>query len=157
MRKLVFVLAYVVLAAVACTPAQFSKEVLGDGGGQDGKAADVATPHTCPAETPSQSKGTAESCSCDRECRTGFCADGVCCNMACGQTCMACNLPNSLGVCAAVPGTGCNPAMPVAFAGITVVTPMKFVPVMVTVWPPVITPDFGATLGAGHPLQVRYL
>ena len=103
MRKLVFVLAYVVLAAVACTPAQFGKEVLGDGGGQDGKAADVATPHTCPAETPSQSKGTAESCSCDRECRTGFCADGVCCNMACGQTCMACNLPYSLGVCAAVP------------------------------------------------------
>ena len=103
MRRPSSVLVYVALGAAGCTPAQYAKLDLGDGGGQDGKAADVAQAHTCSPETPSQSKGMAESCSCDLECRTGFCADGICCTTACGQTCMACNLPNSLGVCALVP------------------------------------------------------
>ena len=102
MRKPVSVLVYAVLGAAGCTPAQYQLD-LGDGGRKDAKAADGAQSHTCSAATPSQSKGTAESCSCDRECRTGFCVDGVCCTTACGQTCMACNLPSSPGVCAPVP------------------------------------------------------
>ena len=103
MRKPVSVLVYLALGAVGCTSAQFSNGNLGDGGGRDGKAADVPQPHTCSPETPSQSREMAESCSCDRECRTGFCVDGVCCTTACEQPCMACNLPSSPGVCALVP------------------------------------------------------
>ena len=121
MRKQASVLVCVALGAVGCTPAQFGKADLGDGGRQDGTAADVTPPHTCPPETPSQSKGMAESCSCDRECRTGFCADGVCCTTACGQTCMACNLPSSLGTCAMVPA-GVTPNDPLVCAATTPAT-----------------------------------
>jgi hypothetical protein len=97
-----------VLAAAGCKGANFAKP--DGGGGRDGNASDVAQPNTCPPEIPSQSKGKAQSCSCDRECQTGFCVDGICCNEACTETCKACDLPSSLGVCAPVP-SGVKPSV----------------------------------------------
>ena len=42
---------------------------------------------------------------CERatQCGSGFCTDGVCCNMACGATCYSCNQEGALGVCQAIP------------------------------------------------------
>jgi hypothetical protein len=42
------------------------------------------------------------ACAGNAECTTGFCADGVCCNSACGQLCNACNLAATRGVCTPV-------------------------------------------------------
>src|SRR5450432_113815 len=36
------------------------------------------------------------------DCQSGFCADGVCCNVACSGQCVSCNQPGSLGRCQAV-------------------------------------------------------
>ena len=76
-----------------------------DGGRTDANTdgSDVRSASACPPGAVSKSKGKAESCSCDDECQTGFCADGVCCTSACGQTCKACDLATSLGDCAFVP------------------------------------------------------
>jgi hypothetical protein len=41
-------------------------------------------------------------CSVGPECQSGNCAQGVCCNLACTEACMACNLSASLGRCTAV-------------------------------------------------------
>jgi hypothetical protein len=49
-------------------------------------------------------QGTA--CAADDQCGTDHCVDGVCCGSASCGACHACNVPDSLGVCAAVtPGT----------------------------------------------------
>src|SRR5262245_12895613 len=42
-----------------------------------------------------------QSCMAPSDCASGFCSDGVCCNMACspGNPCMACNLPGLVGSC----------------------------------------------------------
>ena len=107
-----------VLLAAACTNTKLAPNL--DGGGDalaDGKndartsdipgAADAALPpNTCAPGTPNKSKGKAESCSCDAECQTGFCVDGICCTSACTETCKACNLASSLGVCAFIPAGG---------------------------------------------------
>lgn len=39
------------------------------------------------------------SCQSGRDCNTGFCADGVCCQEACTASCEACNAPGSIGYC----------------------------------------------------------
>lgn len=75
----------------------------GDGGTKDGGGRVDAK--TCPADA-HKNKSKAEACTCDNECQSGFCVDGVCCSSACGDTCKACNLPNSLGDCALVPAGG---------------------------------------------------
>ena len=38
-------------------------------------------------------------CSKDSECKSGFCADGVCCNVACTGPCLSCNQPTRVGTC----------------------------------------------------------
>jgi hypothetical protein len=43
--------------------------------------------------------GTATSCLAAGNCVHGFCADGVCCNVACQGACVACNLPGRVGIC----------------------------------------------------------
>ena len=110
----------VLCVAVGVTGCKISTSTPNGAGGsaQDGGKKDVATssvPGTSDAatqpKTPSQSKGKTESCSCDRECQSGFCVDGICCTSACADTCKACNLPSSLGDCAFVPA-GVKPTDP---------------------------------------------
>ena len=43
--------------------------------------------------------GAGATCSADQQCLSGSCADGVCCNTACGDACDACNLPGTVGLC----------------------------------------------------------
>jgi hypothetical protein len=38
-------------------------------------------------------------CQAGSECASGFCADNVCCNVACGGACVKCNLPAKEGTC----------------------------------------------------------
>ncbi len=44
-----------------------------------------------------------ESCGNGKDCATGYCVDGVCCDSACNETCKACNLPASKGICSDMP------------------------------------------------------
>ncbi|MGB7810900.1 MAG: hypothetical protein WBP56_07175, partial [Polyangia bacterium] len=122
-----------VLGAGGCTKSTFGKVGVDggsgtlDGGKNDVRAsdgsgtADAQQTNVCSPGTVSKSKGKAESCSCDDECQTGFCVDGLCCTSACGQTCKACNLPSSLGDCAFVP-SGVKPNDPLVCAASTPAT-----------------------------------
>lgn len=57
---------------------------------------------TCVAKLPN---GTACSAAVGgRDCLSGFCVDGVCCNSGCGQQCQACDVAGSAGTCTAVVG-----------------------------------------------------
>ena len=73
----------------------------GDGGGKRDMS-------SCGGATGHASTDLGQSCTCNSECGSGFCVDGVCCNSACTDKCMSCNLPGSEGTCGAVPD-GVNP------------------------------------------------
>jgi hypothetical protein len=48
-----------------------------------------------------------KGCEIKDDCKAGlFCADGVCCNAACGEACKACNMPESIGFCDNIPKYG---------------------------------------------------
>ena len=47
--------------------------------------------------------GNGSACSADKACASGFCADFVCCDQACGATCFDCNVSGKAGTCAPVP------------------------------------------------------
>jgi hypothetical protein len=68
----------------------------GDGECQNGFFCD--TDHTCQLK-----RATGAACATTNQCGSGFCVDGVCCNLACDQKCYACDLPGSVGTCNAVP------------------------------------------------------
>src|SRR5512138_3394324 len=51
---------------------------------------------------PPGSNKQGEACATDDDCVTHACADGVCCDTACGDACHACNLPDNVGTCVAV-------------------------------------------------------
>ncbi|HZS39530.1 MAG TPA: kelch repeat-containing protein [Polyangia bacterium] len=57
--------------------------------------------------TPKLANGGA--CTQARQCSSGFCVDGVCCNSACNGQCQACNLPANSGVCSPVTGAPVAP------------------------------------------------
>ncbi len=55
-------------------------------------------------------KAIGASCSASAECRSTFCAQGVCCDAACSGACTSCALPGSLGTCTNVPNDASDPA-----------------------------------------------
>jgi hypothetical protein len=110
----------------ACSQAQF--EDVRDAGnatevrGPKDIASDAPVPAgMCVPGSAARTKGKAAACSCDDECQTGYCVDGICCSSACAATCMACNLPSSLGDCAFVPA-GRKPNDPLTCAATTPAT-----------------------------------
>lgn len=53
-----------------------------------------------------RSAGVGQACVVGRQCDSGFCVDGVCCDSACEGACLTCALPGAEGVCLpAAPGT----------------------------------------------------
>lgn len=66
--------------------------------------------------TPTKPKALGEACSSAGECESGFCADGVCCNTACGGQCEAC-AGATKGTCTPVTGVPIAPRMPCTGAG----------------------------------------
>ena len=70
----------------------------GDGAPSDAPAdAPRDTPTDMGIEVPGKPIGT--SCAMGAECASGFCADGVCCNVACTGTCMTCAGQGTVGTC----------------------------------------------------------
>lgn len=56
-------------------------------------------------------------CTAAAECTSGFCVDGVCCEVACDGQCEACNEPGKAGTCEAVTGAPRAPRTTCAGAG----------------------------------------
>jgi hypothetical protein len=79
----------VLVTAAGCGGGGGSKK---DGGGDAGCTIDG-----------SARKSNGATCGCAADCQSGFCVDGVCCNLACDQTCYACDLPGSVGTCNPIP------------------------------------------------------
>jgi hypothetical protein len=50
-----------------------------------------------------------DPCTGSLECRSGFCADGVCCNEACTEPCRSCNQAGGAGVCTVLPWGSTDP------------------------------------------------
>lgn len=42
-------------------------------------------------------------CSCNTDCLSGFCVQGVCCNTPCNQACETCHIGFALGTCNTIP------------------------------------------------------
>jgi hypothetical protein len=81
---------------------------------------EVEDPDTCPAARGKRCNAgsqctsqLAATCEDDGECLSGHCVDHVCCNMACGGVCEACDVTDNVGHCIAVteprPGHGTCP------------------------------------------------
>ncbi len=64
-------------------------------------------------------KARAATCADARECGSGYCADGVCCDQACTGQCQACGEPSSAGTCIAVKGKPRTPRTDCAGSGTT--------------------------------------
>jgi hypothetical protein len=72
----------------------------------DGNALDLM-----PEKDPLRALGA--SCWSESECASGFCSDGVCCESPCDETCYACNLGGTEGICRGLTGVA-DPAAAVA-------------------------------------------
>jgi hypothetical protein len=48
---------------------------------------------------PAEKKPNGAACALSTECASAFCADGVCCNVACNAPCVSCVVPGSFGTC----------------------------------------------------------
>jgi len=62
----------------------------------------TTTTVTATSSTTTLMKAQGEPCTGAAECVTGFCVDGYCCGTACSGSCMACDMPGSVGVCSNV-------------------------------------------------------
>jgi hypothetical protein len=49
------------------------------------------------------------TCGCKMDCESGFCADGVCCDVACNGACMTCKQPAAKGECRPVAAAAPDP------------------------------------------------
>ncbi len=68
---------------------------------------DCAVDHVCAGEAcvpKAGSKADGQPCSDAAACKSGNCVDGVCCNVACGGQCQACDVKGKEGTCAVVAG-----------------------------------------------------
>ena len=63
--------------------------------------ADCAAPNTC-VNGSCGMRGLGQVCTASSQCKSGFCADGVCCESDCAGLCRFCALPSSLGRCVLV-------------------------------------------------------
>src|SRR5215831_16115353 len=66
----------------------------------------TSTVTNTPTATPVPQGG---ACATPSQCGTGFCVNGVCCNTACTDPLMRCNLTNRVGICAST--TAAAPAV----------------------------------------------
>jgi hypothetical protein len=72
------------------------------------------TDDTCPSDQACDAsqkckKPLGQQCGAFDECASGHCADGVCCNTDCNDTCKVCNLATSRGTCSFVPSGNEDP------------------------------------------------
>ena len=88
-------------APLTCSDDSCRKSCTGDG--------DCLGGYSCIAGSCKAKVALGAACTSPLQCGTGFCVDGVCCAVACGGLCQACNLPGSLGACTPVP-SGADPA-----------------------------------------------
>ncbi|MGZ3449109.1 MAG: FG-GAP repeat protein [Polyangiales bacterium] len=93
------------VGARTCTPSKFCKagacssDCAAESDCVSGYFCDLAsTPGTC------KSKSGAGTCKDAKECATGFCVDGHCCDRACEGQCEACDVTGKEGTCAPVSG-----------------------------------------------------
>jgi len=68
----------------------------------------------CNAPTCQIKKVNGDSCANGLQCQSGNCIDGVCCDSICTDTCKACNIAGSVGICSPIaantdPLNECNP------------------------------------------------
>lgn len=64
--------------------------------------ADCQTGLWCDAGTCRVKRDQAAACSMPEQCKSGFCADGVCCGTACDMNCHSCRLEGTVGTCTPV-------------------------------------------------------
>lgn len=50
------------------------------------------------------------ACAAGADCKSGFCADAVCCDVSCTGTCKSCNINGSAGTCSNIPVDGTDSA-----------------------------------------------
>ena len=63
-------------------------------------------------------KCNGDACALAADCGSANCVDGVCCNMACTATCMACNVAGSVGTCSNLPAMQDDPLAQMACTGL---------------------------------------
>ena len=85
----------------------------GDGDGQ-GDACGVAGNDAGSADGPGADRADGPQpvgalCTATQDCESGFCADGICCATACGESCRSCAVPGQMGQCLPVPAGSVDP------------------------------------------------
>jgi hypothetical protein len=80
-------------------------------GGSDGTGAMAGVPGMLPGgntQTPPDKIAQGAACTMNKQCGTGICVEGVCCDSTCTNGCVSCALPNLVGKCSPIP-TGTAP------------------------------------------------
>jgi hypothetical protein len=83
----------------------------------------TATPTETPTETPTNALAPlGAACGAPGDCQSGFCASGVCCNVACDQPFQQCNLPGRAGLCSSTGAPAPAVSRPGLFLGVVPLT-----------------------------------